>query len=74
VRAWTGVLDAQHFKHDCMQEPNSTKNPGGMFARQNLSEDCLYLNVWTPPNATAASKLPVMFCAQPRRVDLLGAL
>ncbi|PWY69059.1 alpha/beta-hydrolase [Aspergillus heteromorphus CBS 117.55] len=25
------------------------------------SEDCLYLAVWTPANATAASKLPVLF-------------
>ncbi|RAL03280.1 alpha/beta-hydrolase [Aspergillus ibericus CBS 121593] len=25
------------------------------------SEDCLYLAVWTPTNATAASKLPVLF-------------
>jgi para-nitrobenzyl esterase len=24
------------------------------------SEDCLFLNVWTPPDATAASSLPVM--------------
>ena len=24
------------------------------------SEDCLYLNVWTPPGATAGSRLPVM--------------
>ena len=29
------------------------------FPRQ--SEDCLYLNIWTPAQATAESKLPVLF-------------
>ena len=25
------------------------------------SEDCLYLNIWTPASATAQSRLPVLF-------------
>ncbi len=49
---WTGVRSADHFAPDCvpsMGEPS----PGG------ASEDCLYLNVWTPARA-AADRLPVL--------------
>ena len=36
--------------------------PGGYSA--GTSEDCLYINVFTPANATSASKLPVWFYIQ----------
>ncbi|MCC6509065.1 MAG: carboxylesterase family protein [Pirellulaceae bacterium] len=29
--------------------------------RSSQSEDCLFLNIWTPSGATAESKLPVLF-------------
>jgi para-nitrobenzyl esterase len=44
---WQGVLAASQFGNYCTQ-------PG------IGSEDCLYLNVYTPINATADQKLPVM--------------
>ena len=54
---WGGVLDATQYKHNCIQkEQFDPKQP-----RDTLSEDCLYLNVCTPANATAGSKLPVLF-------------
>ena len=54
---WGGVLDATQYKHNCIQkEQFDPKQP-----RDTLSEDCLYLNVFTPANATAGSKLPVLF-------------
>lgn len=53
VKPWKEVRDASKDCADCPQRawPGST-------AVQ--SEDCLFLNVWAPANATNKSKLPVM--------------
>lgn len=55
---WRGTRDATHYGAHCMQ--------GHLFADilfqdSGPSEDCLYLNVYAPSNATAKSRLPVMF-------------
>lgn len=50
---WQGVRDATRFGPRCMQDP--TADPE--FGRQT-DEDCLTLNVWTPP--TGGDKRPVM--------------
>ena len=56
VKNWTDVRDATQFGPRCMQLPIF----GDMNFRSNgMSEDCLYLNVWTPAK-TAKAKLPVM--------------
>src|SRR5258708_40107610 len=53
---WSGVRPATQFGPRCMQQPIF----GDMGFRSNgMSEDCLYLNVWTPAKA-ANEKLPVM--------------
>ncbi|MBN1571284.1 MAG: carboxylesterase family protein [Acidobacteria bacterium] len=59
--AWNGVRKADHYGASCTQQPTSAFGP---FTREFLyitpaSEDCLYLNVWTP-KAKAAAKLPVL--------------
>ncbi|MBA3340380.1 MAG: carboxylesterase/lipase family protein [Gemmatimonadaceae bacterium] len=55
--AWRGVRKADAFGNACIQEPGLSLKNGGDPGP--LSEDCLYLNVWTPaPNASA--RLPVM--------------
>jgi para-nitrobenzyl esterase len=57
VAPWNGVRAADTFGAECMQIPYPPTSP---YARQNgpISEDCLYLNVWT--TAAAAEKRPVM--------------
>lgn len=52
VAAWKGVRDATKACADCPQRAW----PGSTTVQ---SEDCLFLNVWTPASATK-SKLPVM--------------
>jgi carboxylesterase 2 len=54
---WSGVLNATTFGADCAQ----SSSPVGIFSSGNtaISEDCLYMNVWTPANATEKSNLPV---------------
>src|SRR6476620_10086614 len=45
VAPWTGVKQAATFGARCMQGPIF----GDMVFRDQVSEDCLYLNVWAPP-------------------------
>ena len=51
--SWTGVRDASTFGNRCAQNASSTN-----MTAASTTEDCLYLNVWTPN--PSASKLPVM--------------
>jgi para-nitrobenzyl esterase len=53
VPAWTGIKKADAFGPACMQAPNSQGNTAP------VSEDCLYLNVWTPAKK-ASEKIPVI--------------
>lgn len=56
AKNWQGVRKADHFGPRAMQLPVF----GDMnFRSDGVSEDCLYLNVWTPAKS-ANEKLPVM--------------
>ena len=62
ARAWTAVRSAEKFATSCAQEVF----PGGMppytaeyNVQDNVGEDCLYLNVWTP-TSKSMGKLPVL--------------
>ena len=52
--AWNGVIDAADFGPACAQEARFK------LTEESLSEDCLFLNVTTPANASAGSGLPVL--------------
>jgi para-nitrobenzyl esterase len=60
---WKRVAAATAYGDSCPQTP--TGNPGGLFTSwqpepvPGMSEDCLFLNVWTP-SAGKAKKRPVM--------------
>jgi para-nitrobenzyl esterase len=57
---WQGVKPATSFGDSCPQTP--TGNPGGLFTswqpspEPGMSEDCLFVNVWTPALADGAKR------------------
>ena len=56
VKPWKGVRQAKQYGPNPMQQPIF----GDMaFGTPEISEDCLYLNVWTPENRKG-DKLPVL--------------
>ena len=57
VKPWQGVKDATKFCADCAQTGYPRRADS---ISRTSSEDCLYLNVWTPANAKRGAKLPVM--------------
>ncbi len=50
VPSWKGVLHAERPAPMCLQTLR-TRTMNHYFGNEATSEDCLYLNVWAPPNA-----------------------
>ena len=59
VAAWKGVRQATEMPHACWQTPYPPAAAIYQSKLPPLSEDCLYLNIWTPAKS-AKDKLPVM--------------
>lgn len=59
--SWTGVRDGSKFGPSCMQRVHGDFLPWTKeyLVHGQVSEDCLYLNVWTP-RANRAANLPVV--------------
>ena len=71
VTSWDGVYDAAHYGNCCYQPRafyNEEDNPKKYFyynefrkgETYSYSEDCLFLNIFTPENAREGDKLPVL--------------
>ena len=56
---WRAPLHADHFSPECIQTPAPPHSVFGKSTTAPQSEDCLYLNVWTPAKS-ANARLPVM--------------
>jgi len=59
VAPWTGVKAADHFGPACMQPPTATEGNAWREGLGSISEDCLFVNVWTPAQS-ADAQLPVV--------------
>jgi para-nitrobenzyl esterase len=56
--SWTGVRATDAFGMHAMQVPVFSDID---ISTPGVSEDCLYLNVWTPAHINSVDRLPVMF-------------
>lgn len=56
---WGGVWNADRKGPECIQvlRPHDINH---YFGEEASGEDCLYMNIWTPPNARPGDKLPVV--------------
>jgi para-nitrobenzyl esterase len=57
ARNWTGIRKATSFGPRAMQKFIYTDM---VFRSPGISEDCLYLNIWTPAASASSTKLPVL--------------
>ncbi len=59
AKAWTGIYNADSKITNCYIALRAT-TLNHYFGEIKSSEDCLYMNIWTPPAAKAGDKLPVV--------------
>lgn len=59
VKSWTGIYNADSKITNCYIALRAT-TLNHYFGEIKSSEDCLYMNIWVPPNAKAGDHLPVV--------------
>lgn len=57
---WQGTLDATEFGPSCIQRPRNNPSIDRLLPNMNQSEDCLYLNIYVPPNTSNTNRKSVM--------------
>ncbi|XP_057610263.1 acylcarnitine hydrolase-like [Chionomys nivalis] len=62
---WSGVRDGTTYPAMCLQNPDAVYSESQAMMKQSvpsisMSEDCLYLNIYTPAHAYEGSNLTVM--------------
>ncbi len=57
VKQWEGIRDASQFCSECAQ---AGFRRGSDSIAEGSSENCLFLNIWSPDGTTKSTKLPVM--------------
>jgi len=59
---WQGVRKAFNFGPSCVQRLDEERKPWTweFMTHDEISEDCLYLNIWTPASASVSPR-PVLF-------------
>lgn len=56
-KCWNGTLGANEFRDVCVQQDvTNAKDPSKLIG----SEDCLFVNVWTPRERISGKRLPVL--------------
>ncbi|XP_041505470.1 acylcarnitine hydrolase-like [Microtus oregoni] len=63
--SWSGVRDGTTYPARCLQNSGTVVSENLAMIKRSIpsistSEDCLYLNIYTPAHAREGSKLPVM--------------
>ncbi|NP_001038401.1 carboxylesterase 3 precursor [Danio rerio] len=64
VQGWEGIRNATEYSSMCLQDPNIVPKYAKSMTLElpptGVSEDCLYLNVYTPSQRSESDKFPVM--------------
>ncbi|XP_013209717.1 liver carboxylesterase 1 isoform X1 [Microtus ochrogaster] len=66
AESWSFLKNATSYPPMCSQDPEAGKMLAKLFTNRKetipheFSEDCLYLNIYTPADLTKSSRLPVM--------------
>jgi para-nitrobenzyl esterase len=76
VVAWDGVKKADHFGNSCVQLIVKERKPWTteFMSHEEISEDCLYLNIWTGAKATSEKRPVYIFIHGGGNVEGAGSI